>query len=83
MGYLGSVTLLALVVLGYLSLSYFWIVPLAVINTFIGMHFPSGKANLAKSRGLYFRSLISSFPLQLLFAAVFYGLGYGLFLLFT
>jgi predicted secreted protein len=81
MGYLGSLSLIALVVIGYYQHSLLWVLLFGIANNFIGAHYPPGKAQMAKERGIYLRVLISSLPLQVIFAGLFYGLGYGLSLL--
>jgi|MesohylFT_1024984.scaffolds.fasta_scaffold500162_2 hypothetical protein len=82
-GFLGTASLLVLVVVGVCALPAWLIIPMAVGNTFIGMHFPAEKAAIARARGLYTRILLSSFPLQLVFAALFYGVGRGVGWLFA
>ena len=77
-GYLGTFSLVGLVVVGAHALTAWLVIPLAVMNTFIGMHFPAERAQMAKERGTYSQALLLSFPLQLVFAAAFYGIGQGL-----
>lgn len=77
-GYLGTVSLVALVAIGAYEQSAWFIVPIAILNTFIGLHYPVEKAAIAKAQGLYIRVLIGSFPLQLGFAALLYGIGRGI-----
>lgn len=77
-GYLGTVSLVALVAIGAYEQSAWLIVPIAIVNTFMGMHYPAEKAAIAKARGFYFRVLIGSFPIQLGFAALLYGIGRGI-----
>lgn len=82
-GYLGTFSLVGLVAIGAYALPAWLIIPMAVANTFIGMHFPPEKAAMARARGLYTRILLSSFPLQAAFAALFYGIGRGIGWLFS
>jgi hypothetical protein len=82
-GYLGTVSLVSLVAIGAYALPAWLIIPMAVANTFIGMHFPAEKAAMARAGGVYTRILLSSFPLQLAFAALCYGIGWGMGWLFS
>jgi hypothetical protein len=75
MKYLGSVSLVLLVIMGAYALTAWLVLPLAVMISLIGMHFPPEKAKMAKDRGIYTKALISSFPIQLAFAALFFGFG--------
>lgn len=75
---LGTITLIALVVLGYIHFSLWVLIPAAIINAFIGLHFPSGKADTLKERGMYWSVFFQSLPLQAVLAGVFYGVGYGI-----
>jgi hypothetical protein len=63
-GYLGTVSLAGLLAIGAYALPAWLIIPMAVANTFIGMHFPPEKAAMARARGLYTRILLTSFPLH-------------------
>ncbi|WP_430448714.1 hypothetical protein [Rhodophyticola sp.] len=80
---LGTVSLVALFVLGLLSMSPWLIIPFAVVNAFIGVHFPAGKADMLRERGTYWQVLLSSLPLQAVFAGGVFGIGYVVGLLFN
>ena len=75
---LGTVTLIALLGLGYISFSLWILVPAAIINGFIGLHSRPGKASMLQSRNMYWRAFFQSLPLQAILAAIVYGMGYGL-----
>lgn len=79
---LGTILLIGMLICGYLHFSLWILVPATIIATFIGMHFPSGKAQMAQQRGIYWRTLIVSFPLQAVFMIVLFGLGWGMSILF-
>jgi hypothetical protein len=80
---LGTISLIALFVLGFMAMPWWLVVPFAVINTFIGAHFPAGKAQMFQERGQYWQLVLSSLPLQAVFAAIVFGIGYGVGLLFA
>ena len=48
---LGTVALILLLIAGYLHLSFWWLVPAIVINSFLGLHFPYGKAKMLQENG--------------------------------
>lgn len=75
---LGTVSLAALVALGFLQYPWWVIAPFGIVNSFIGLHFPAGKAQMLRERGQYWQVFLSSLPLQFVFAAIVFGLGYGL-----
>ncbi|WGF89893.1 hypothetical protein [Marinivivus vitaminiproducens] len=75
---LGTLTLLASVVLGYVLFPVWIAVVLGVANGFIGLHHPPGRAQALRERGAYWRVLIYSLPLQIAVTGGLYGLGYGL-----
>ena len=52
-GYLGTVSLVGLVAIGAYALPDWFIIPMAVRNTFIRKHFPAEKGATAIERGLY------------------------------
>jgi len=52
---LGSVALILLLIAGYLHMSFWWLVPAIIINSFLGLHFPSGKAKTLQENGMYWR----------------------------
>jgi hypothetical protein len=76
--FLGTASLVGLVIIGAYALPIWLLIPLIIMNTFIGMHFPAEKAQMAKERGYIYRVLLSSIPLQLAVAAACYGIGRGI-----
>jgi hypothetical protein len=74
-GFLGTPVLILLTVLGFRGANIGWVFALAVINAFIGLHTPNSRALVAIQQGVYLKLLITSYPLQLLFAFLVYGLG--------
>jgi hypothetical protein len=74
---LGTVALILLLIAGYLHLSFWWLVPAIVINSFLGLHFPYGKAKMLQENGAYWRSFFYSLPLQGVFAGLVFAIGYG------
>lgn len=75
---LGTLTLMALVVLGYIEFPAWILVPVAVVNAFIGLHFPAEKAETLKARNAYWSVFFQSLPLQAILATLVYGLGYAI-----
>lgn len=72
---LALASLIGLVFLGVYEIQIWWVVPFACLNSFIGMHFPPEKAHIAIEKGVYTKILVTSFPLQAVFACVLYGIG--------
>lgn len=86
MEYLGAISLIALAVLGFNQVNLFIIIPFAVVNAFVGLHYPPGKAEMLKARHGevgYLKTLIGTVPIQGLFALVVYGGGYLVGFLFS
>ncbi len=79
---LGTFALIGLFVAGVWHAPLWIIVPFAVLNTFIGAHYPAGKALQLKEHGIYWRTLIVSSPPQLIVAGLIFAIGYGAGLLF-
>ena len=73
---LGTISLIVCIILGALRIPIWWIMPIAIANGFIGLHFPQGKATALIARGQYWQTYLYSFPLQAVLAAVLYGVGY-------
>lgn len=73
----GTILLLGMAVCGYLNITPWILIPGAMAAAFMGLHYPSGKAQLAKERGVYWQVLVTSLPLQAILVAVLYGLGWG------
>lgn len=76
-GLLGTLILFVLIYLGYTGTSFGVVAIGAIANTLIGVSYPAGRTASLKERGLYWRVLIHSIPIQFVFAAILYGLGYG------
>ena len=75
---LGTASLIALIVVGFLGYPIWIVVPFAVINAFLGLHFPPGKAQAIRERGQYWQLWLMSLPLQAILAAIFFGIGFGI-----
>lgn len=75
---LGTLSLIALFALGLWQYSFLVLFPFSVVNGFIGLHFPEGKAAVLAERGQYWSSFLFSLPLQLLFCSIVFGIGYGI-----
>jgi hypothetical protein len=74
---LGTISLIFILIAGYFQLTFWLLIPAAIVNSFLGLHFPTGKAQLLSSRGQYWSTFMASLPLQALLAAVIFGAGYG------
>jgi len=74
---LATILLIGMVILGYYNFSPWILLPSALLAAFIGIHYPSGKAELAKERGTYWQVLIFSIPLQAVILAILFGIGWG------
>lgn len=75
---LGTVLLIGMVVLGYFEITPWVLVPGAIMASFLGLHYPPGKADAIKQRGIYWQVFMSSLPLQAALVAVLYGVGWGI-----
>tara|TARA_Y100001934_G_C12150087_1_gene676869 strand:+ start:105 stop:347 length:243 start_codon:yes stop_codon:yes gene_type:complete len=75
---LGTVALILLLIAGYLHLSLWWLVPAIIVNSFIGLHFPPGKAMKLVQMGEYWKTFLYTLPLQGVFAGLVFAIGYGL-----
>ncbi|PKP74228.1 MAG: hypothetical protein CVT84_09460 [Alphaproteobacteria bacterium HGW-Alphaproteobacteria-6] len=75
---IGTLSLIALGVLGYLKFPIWIVLPFSILNAFVGMHFPAGKADVARGRGMYWNIWLMSLPLQAILAAVIFGIGFGI-----
>ncbi|EOC5443602.1 hypothetical protein [Vibrio parahaemolyticus] len=75
---LGTILLLGMIVCGYLNLSFWILVPASIVAAFIGLHFPSGKAEMFKARGMYWSTFFGSIPLQAILLSILFGAGWGL-----
>lgn len=75
---LGTVTLIAGIAIGLGQMPLWLVLPLGVVNAFIGVHHPAGRAASLRARGMYWRVFAFSLPVQIAFIALLYGLGYGI-----
>ncbi|ENL5094704.1 TPA: hypothetical protein I7179_23560 [Vibrio vulnificus] len=75
---LGTILLLGMIVCGYLNLSFWILVPASIVAAFIGLHFPSGKAEMIKARGMYWSTFFGSITLQAILLSILFGAGWGL-----
>lgn len=73
---LGTISLIALFTMGFFHFSVIILIPFVIVNMFLGLHFPPGKAEMLQERGTYWSVAIGSAPLQAILAAVIYGIGY-------
>lgn len=74
---LGTISLIALFVTGFMHYSWLLLIFFTVLNSFLGVHFPQGKAQMLAARGEYWKTILVSAPLQFILAALIFGLGYG------
>lgn len=74
----GTILMLVIILLGFLQLPFLLLIPASIATTFVGAHFPAGKARVLKERKLYWKTIFVSFPMQAIFAAILFGLGWGL-----
>ena len=80
---LGTLSLVAAGVLGFLNVKVWWIVPLIILNNFIGMHTPPERMERLREMGAsYWGFFFTNIPLIALLTAAIYGAGYGIGLLF-
>jgi len=78
----GTILLIGMIVCGLLNVTPWSLLPGAVAAAFIGIHNPPEKAETAKNRGNYSKIIMSSLPLHLVLVGIFYGVGWGVSLLF-
>lgn len=79
---MGTALLIGILVCGFLNVTPWILAPATIVAAIIGMHFPSGKAQMARDRGIYWKALLSSFPLQFALMFVLFGIGWGASMLF-
>ncbi|WGF90771.1 hypothetical protein [Marinivivus vitaminiproducens] len=75
---LATISLAALFALGVLKFPVWLIAPLAVLNTFLGMHHRPGRAEMLWHRGGYGFVLLTTLPRQLTLAAFLFFVGFGI-----
>jgi hypothetical protein len=79
---LGTILIIGIAVCGFFQITPWILIPATIIAAFLGMHFPPGKAEIAKSRNMYWQALFMSMPLQAILMAVLFGIGWGISLIF-
>ncbi len=75
---LGTILLIGMIVLGYFQITPWVLLPGAIAASFLGLHYPPGKAEEAKGRGIYWQAFMSSLPLQAILVSVLFGVGWGI-----
>ncbi len=75
---LGTLSLVAIFICGYLLTPIWVLLPFTILNAFIGTHFPSGKAELLRERNQFWAVFWDSIPLQAIFVGILYGIGLGI-----
>jgi len=81
---IANASLIALMVFGFKHLPVWWIIPLIILNNFIGMHTPPERMQYLKEMGAsYWGFFFTNLPLMTIFGIVLYGAGYGIGLFFT
>lgn len=75
---LGTIALIALAAAGYAGVNPLVIGIGAIVNGFIGLHHPPGKAETLRARGAYWGAFFTSLPIHLVFAAATFGIGWAL-----
>lgn len=79
---LGTASLIATGVLGYMHAPIWAIGPLVIVNNFIAMHTPPNRLARLREMGVgYWRFFLTNIPLIALLTAAIYGVGYGVGLL--
>jgi len=79
---IGAGILVLTVILGYSHVSMWSLLPIAVINNFIGMYLPRNRMNVVDGAGVgYWRVFLTNLPLISILTLAVYGLGYGVSLL--
>ena len=77
-----TLSIIALVALGFIAAPFWVVVPFALLNGYIGLHFPAGKAQTLRERGQFWQVWATSLPIQALLALVIFGIGYAIGYLF-
>lgn len=75
---LGTLLLVAMIALGFMEASPWLILPASIAAAFIGLHHQPGKAEMAQARGYYWKVILGTIPVQAIFMAVLYGVGWGI-----
>lgn len=74
---LGTALLVAVLVCGFYNVTPLILIPATALAAFIGLHFPAGKAQMARERGMYWKTFALSLPLQFVFMVILFGIGWG------
>lgn len=79
----GTISLIALLTVGLLHVSMWFVVPFAVLNAVIGLFTPRDRiAHLKKTGSTPIKFIVGALPLHLVLAIFVYGVGFGIGLLF-
>lgn len=80
---LGTISLITLFIIGLLHAPVWLVAQFAFLNAVIGLYAPADRiAQLKEAGSTPFKFIIGALPLHLLLAAVIYGIGYSIGLLF-
>jgi disulfide bond formation protein DsbB len=60
---LGTILLIGVIVFGYFNVTFWVLVPIIIIATFLGIHHSPEKVLITKERGIYWKLFFSSLPL--------------------
>jgi hypothetical protein len=80
---LGTFLLIGMVICGYEKVTPWILAPSTIAAAFIGLHFPAGKAQMLRERGIYWQVFLNSLPIQGIFITIVFGLGWGAGVLFN
>jgi hypothetical protein len=76
---IATLSLVTALIFGLLQLPFWFVLPLAVISNFIGMHTPPERIERLREMGVgYWSFFFTNFPLIACISFGFYGVGYGL-----
>lgn len=75
---LGTLSLIAIVVCGAFKVTPFVLPFFVIINSFIGLHYPPGKAEMLRELGTYWKVFWGALPLHAVLSAVLYLVPYGI-----
>ena len=80
---LGTISLIVLFIIGFLHAPVWLIAQFAFLNAVIGLYTPPDRiAQLKEAGSTPLKFIIGALPLHLVLAAVVFGIGYGIGLLF-
>jgi len=76
---LSGTALLILVGLAGFQNQSLWLIPIfGIVAAYLGVNWPTWKAKMAKENGIYWTVFFQSIPLQMIFMAVIYAVGFGI-----